>query len=147
MRILRPRFTLRWLMVLVALVGVAAWGWRMVKLRQVYLQIALTHANQASRTEAKRKFQADSLIALAYVLEGKKAGIHRDAVVSGKNSFSVIPTSSWTVAEAERQVSNMRKRLALTSRRLEHDIRLKAKYERAARYPWLPVEPDPPMPE
>ncbi len=24
---------------------------------------------------------------------------------------------------------------------------LRAKYERAARYPWLPVEPDPPEPE
>jgi hypothetical protein len=24
---------------------------------------------------------------------------------------------------------------------------LKAKYERAVRYPWLPVEPDPPEPE
>jgi hypothetical protein len=24
--------------------------------------------------------------------------------------------------------------------------RMKRKYERAARYPWLPVEPDPPMP-
>jgi hypothetical protein len=32
----------------------------------------------------------------------------------------------------------------------EHDrwaSRMAAKYERAARYPWLPVEPDPPEPE
>jgi hypothetical protein len=28
-----------------------------------------------------------------------------------------------------------------------HFAGLKAKYERAARYPWLPVEPDPPPPE
>jgi hypothetical protein len=29
----------------------------------------------------------------------------------------------------------------------EHEERLKRKYRRAARYPWLPVAPDPPEPE
>lgn len=29
----------------------------------------------------------------------------------------------------------------------EYYCRLRAKYERAARYPWFPVEPDPPPPE
>jgi hypothetical protein len=28
-----------------------------------------------------------------------------------------------------------------------HESTLRRKYERAARYPWLPVEPDPPTPE
>jgi hypothetical protein len=31
--------------------------------------------------------------------------------------------------------------------RVEHFERLGLKYERAARYPWLPVAPDPPEPE
>jgi hypothetical protein len=31
-------------------------------------------------------------------------------------------------------------------RRAEHYEALRVKYERAARYPWLPVEPDPPDP-
>ncbi len=30
---------------------------------------------------------------------------------------------------------------------IEHESRLKRKYERAARYPWLSVEPDPALPE
>jgi hypothetical protein len=29
----------------------------------------------------------------------------------------------------------------------DRDIRLMEKYRRAARYPWLPVEPDPPEPD
>lgn len=29
----------------------------------------------------------------------------------------------------------------------QHDLDLEAKYERAARYPWLPVEPGSPEPE
>ena len=31
--------------------------------------------------------------------------------------------------------------------RADYQAALKTKYERAARYPWLPVEPDPPAPE
>ena len=31
--------------------------------------------------------------------------------------------------------------------RADHHASLARKYERAARYPWLPVEPDPPPPE
>src|SRR4051794_12586724 len=31
--------------------------------------------------------------------------------------------------------------------RKDHEATLKEKYERAARYPWLPVRPDPPSPE
>jgi hypothetical protein len=31
--------------------------------------------------------------------------------------------------------------------RADYQAALKTKYERAARYPWLPVEPDPPEPE
>jgi hypothetical protein len=38
--------------------------------------------------------------------------------------------------------------LSLTGRRrAEVEARLAAKYERAARHPWLPVAPDPPEPE
>ena len=39
----------------------------------------------------------------------------------------------WIVARMERQTAYYES--------------MARKYERAARYPWLPVEPDPPMPE
>jgi hypothetical protein len=32
-------------------------------------------------------------------------------------------------------------------KRLAWHVHLQGKYERAARYPWLPVVPDPPYPE
>jgi hypothetical protein len=37
-------------------------------------------------------------------------------------------------------------RLARMKAEASYYARLRAKYERAARYPWLPVEPDPPEP-
>jgi hypothetical protein len=42
--------------------------------------------------------------------------------------------------EWEREQERQRKRV-------EHFGQLRLKYERAARYPWLPVAPDPPKPE
>lgn len=33
------------------------------------------------------------------------------------------------------------------AQRLAHEVAMYQKYEHAARYPWLPVEPDPPKPE
>lgn len=38
-------------------------------------------------------------------------------------------------------------RRVFLAREAEYYSRLKAKYERAARYPWLPVKPDSPEPE
>lgn len=47
----------------------------------------------------------------------------------------------WGPAEPEKPI------IAAHYRRSDYYAALQAKYERAARYPWLPVEPDPPMPE
>jgi hypothetical protein len=44
-------------------------------------------------------------------------------------------------------LANERKSLARRNEEIEYFIHLKHKYERAARYPWLPVEPDPPEPK
>jgi hypothetical protein len=38
-------------------------------------------------------------------------------------------------------------RRPLPERKVPHHEALRRKYERAAGYPWLPVEPDPPEPE
>ena len=40
-----------------------------------------------------------------------------------------------------------RARVERTQRRVEYADQLRLKYEHAARYPWLPVEPDRPQPE
>jgi hypothetical protein len=40
-----------------------------------------------------------------------------------------------------------RRRPDLWSRLVDHHVAMTSKYRRATRYPWLPVEPDPPEPE
>lgn len=95
----RPRFSLRWLMVAVAVAGV------------------LIH------TERRRQ------LFLGRVREIELAQyIHED-----RNHDEA---GTWTGSD-----------LARWLRKQSHYDALKVKYERAARYPWLPVVPDPPEPE
>ena len=56
---------------------------------------------------------------------------------------------SWHFASIDEASMASSAHLPITSHRIEaaaYHQRMKAKYERAARYPWLPVAPDPPEP-
>jgi hypothetical protein len=58
------------------------------------------------------------------------------------------PVSGPTLLEQTRTLlRESQDRQAASARKLAQYARLKQKYEYAARYPWLPVEPDPPKPE
>ncbi|WP_435020388.1 hypothetical protein TA3x_001802 [Tundrisphaera sp. TA3] len=103
----RWRFTLRGMMVAVAILALASFGTRMLIRRGQHLRSAVLF--QKKEAEARqREAWSRSMATKGYV--------------------------SPRVAEAERS-------------RAEHFGRMKAKYERAARSPWLAVEPDPPAAE
>ncbi len=58
------------------------------------------------------------------------------------------PLSGPSLLEQTRRLlRESQDRQAVQARKLRRYARLKQKYEYAARYPWLPVEPDPPPPE
>jgi hypothetical protein len=99
MKVVRPRFTVRRLMVAVVVVGLIAWAGMMKLRRDRYLARAAYYG----RFEAKYQ-----------------------ARISDSSPKPSSPSNQ--------------ERLALF-------IRMRAKYERAACYPWLPVEPDTPEPE
>jgi hypothetical protein len=113
MRMPRFRFTVRRMMVAVAIVGFllgAAAMWRIAASRGAS---AAYHAREAEFSRRSLKDYRDGRVTLRGTLTDREA--------------------------------------ARIARRLEriapyHDV-LARKYERAARYPWLPVEPDPPEPE
>lgn len=50
-------------------------------------------------------------------------------------------------AATETNLKTRQAQRALAAARDAYHLRLKQKYDCAARYPWLPVEPDPPEPE
>ena len=98
MRVPRMRFTVRWMMAAVTVVGSVCWSAVMVVRRETYLE-------EASQHEVNEK-----------VYRGE------------------LPTCF--------NIGTMTERLVVA----EFHARLKQKYERAARYPWLFVAPDPPDP-
>jgi hypothetical protein len=98
-----PRFTVRRLMIAVAIIGLA--------------------------------------LALAVML--KRSGEFR--ALAEKQAY--YEAGSLAYADDARGEGGDPQRVARGEQMAAYHRALKAKYERAARYPWLPVEPDPPEPE
>jgi hypothetical protein len=113
-RLPRPRFTVRLLMLVVALSGLAMgggiWGYRMWRLSREY------------------KFQAQ----------------HQRMIERGNRAFQA---SMLRVAEIDRPdaalVADRRHDVTWNQKDAEYAAAMARKYERAARYPWLPFERDP----
>ena len=109
----RARFTIRRMMVAVAIVALLLGGDVLRRKRSGYLARADAEAARELESRAKVK------------------------VYEGAIETSAAPS----VAEGYRH------RVEMYRDEANHHGRLRRKYARAARYPWLPVEPDPPEPE
>jgi len=112
----RPRITLRWLMVAVALAAIALEGW-IVWRRYVYYRERAATISRAAAT-LRTKLATDP-VRLA-------RGTHLDF----EDGTPPVPATS---EPALRMIARMEQ--------------LAKRYRRAARYPWLPVAPDPPEPK
>ena len=111
MRVPRVRFTVRTLMVLVAVVAIILGG-------MILRQRAASYRQRAAQ--------------FGWVATGL-----RQSAASGNAAFlHPTPTGPGTPMTQ-----------AMSLRWAEYYAGLRAKYEHAALYPWLPVEPDPPEPE
>ncbi len=130
MGIPRVRFTIRLLMITVAVVGVFLTAARLAYFWRHYQALAAMHASKEI-----------NYVRQAQQYERKHDWCARQATIADLQSESVRG-STW-------------ERLAASSGATAHDLRqlvayesrLRSKYERAAAHPWRPVEPDPSGPE
>lgn len=106
MRLPRVRFTVRGMMVAVAVAALVGYAIRLNRL--------------SSRYEGK----------------ARKCALTRHLAVSMECGSMIVP--SWM---QDHRIDDLR------SRRIAHYDSLAFKYRHAARYPWLPIAPDPPEPE
>jgi hypothetical protein len=113
MRVKRPRFTVRLLMLAVAVVAIGLWARQMMKLRDNYLAFA------GSASAAIQSYDI-----LRDVLIGDPEGHLSEARQKDLEDF-------------DRQ----------SAPDIAHWKFIRDKYLRAARYPWLAVEPDSPGPK
>jgi hypothetical protein len=69
---------------------------------------------------------------------------------SGVEGYKMWRLSGYYAARARKHENvaiRMRNGSARFKRQADHHESMAVKYERAARYPWLPVDPDPPEPK
>ena len=120
----RPRFTVRRLMIAVAVVGIfTAWGIEGERRRARFSEENFLHSlNHDFKQECLYKVGLPDEIGLGPVIPG----FEKDHARMVEDRMKL---SRWLVSK------------------VEYYKFMAAKYEFAARYPWLPVLPDPPEPE
>jgi hypothetical protein len=123
MRLPRVRFTVRQMMVAVAFVAVVTGATVIVRRHRIYRVRAAFHAQQEQVAAKRWRYWSQ-----------EAAGL------SGPAGNRSPPRSDQERERAVVIVNYSRNRVA-------HHARLRVKYERVARYPWLPIDPDPPSPD
>jgi hypothetical protein len=136
------RLTVRQWMLLVALailaIGGGIWGYSMRRLSRYYAG----EAEFAWRCERYRRERAATLTQTARVDE-KSADRTPGSELADQTP---LDTKKQKAKEDRREAVDTREDAALWTARADHWAALARKYERAARYPWLAVEPDTPEP-
>jgi hypothetical protein len=112
-----PRLTIRRLMAAMALIGIIIGGVQFFRLRRHYLDRADDHARMA-----------------AYFVSSPESILYWEARWSAQFEGK-RPPYPWSSGPP------------YVAAIVAHHTSMKAKYEYAARYPWLTVEPDPSEPE
>ena len=144
MRVPRVRLTVRRMMAVVVLVAVLMWGGQTWRRWQVYRRSAMYYA-QVELWSGQTVAWTDRQIARARRdnLELVGAAQHASKVFDGDREV----TPAEFAASLEQGVAMLVANAARLRAQVAYFARMKRKYERAARYPWLPVEPDPPVPQ
>lgn len=129
-----PRFRIRTTMIVVAVVALFVWVGIEVPRRERLSQYYRAKATAVSKSEGMYR-------SLSRALDWSKRiedATSRHAARNGKLTESgAEDIQAAAVARTE----------DFLAPKIEYFARLKQKYEHAARYPWLSVEPDPPEPK
>jgi hypothetical protein len=138
----RWRFRVRTLMVAVLVFAVIAWVGVLVWRSDRYLDRAGRFRKESLNYAALEQMRQQDIARIA-ALEREAGALER-----GDASEQSVASGIRRVVALERSKLEMEDRLVRSSYgalRLHYES-LAAKYERAARYPWFSVEPDPPCP-
>lgn len=151
MRLPRPRLSLRTLIALVAIVALGIGGYVMKRRRDNFLsKVALFAILEQESIEAEkaaiaaaqssREFAKAQRLRLQDYLEQQKDS-------SIPEFAKAPPPPEGEPDEHEAQAKKSDENANYARRHVARSRQLKLRYERAARFPWLFVPPDPPEPE
>jgi hypothetical protein len=127
-----PRMTTRRWMIVVMVVGLVMGGIRLKRRHDDFLYRAQRHEN--------------SMVLLRVIsdrLPGPTRMVGRSLL---ERTFAEKPELLEGIAVYEQAIALREQRIAWLEQRISYDAAMARKYRHAARYPWLPIEPDPPRP-
>jgi hypothetical protein len=130
-----PRMTTRRWMIVVVIVGLLMGGVRLKQRRNRFRFRAQIHEQRAAfypKLESRERKICAELPGMIAELEKLKR--YRGPAEAHLTALKV-------------QLDQSRTNLARWTNRIAYDAALAHKYQHAARYPWLPLEPDPPEPD
>lgn len=145
MRQLRVRFTVRRMMHTILLLALVFGAERMWRRRQAFLELAAPHAqNEAFLTDLALDLAADPAatgFSTVTALLPDGSAVRFAGHGPGRRIFcppdATTPSDEATATRLERMCRD----------EAEKEASLRRQYERAARYPWLSSQPDPPEPD
>lgn len=132
-----PRMTTRRWIVVVVIVGLLMVGVRLEQRRRLFLSRAQVHEQRAA-SDPKLESRERKICAEYPVLIAELERLQRD-----KDREPARPRLEILKVGLDRS----RRNLARWANRFAYYEAMAHKYQHAARYPWLAVEPDPPPPE
>jgi hypothetical protein len=140
MRLSRLQFTVRRLLIMLVVAGLAlggsVWGVRMSRLSGEY-------AGKAQNYKSLEGYHRQYAL---YLLEQTKSDeklMAADSPVEDIGNESLTQASKELEKNFAGQASDDFGRVVRAAAKADYYAALARKYERAARYPWLPVEPEP----
>jgi hypothetical protein len=146
---MRPsRFKVRTLLILVMLAGVGVGGYVLRRRSAEYRRLAESAMSAemelAELASGFRGIADDESRWLECFSNLRPAPFGPERVAAARR-VAGLPVSSLDEIRAD--VDEFRCLATVCERRRDRQAGIKLKYQYAARYPWLPVEPDPPVPE
>ena len=140
------------MMVVISVIGrFGGAGMEVPRLRELaltYRRRARSHAGRERHARREAEEHGESLAYWSAVAAGREeAGRALGSTSPPDGGPDSAGSGADRVTPASEQPEELARLVALWERRVAHYDRMRRKWQRAAFYPWRPVEPDPPEPE
>jgi hypothetical protein len=149
MRFMRPRFTIRWLMILVAIVAVSLAGTvltvRLKRRAERFSQRATVFAEWEDYSRTMLAVDVQRLTSIAHSRE-LNAEILRNSDRFSPEFRELVKKMMSLLKNDEMSLDDLARDIQYHRACRAHEAQMRQKYERAARRPWERVAPDPPAP-
>ena len=149
MRLSRPRFTIRRIMILVAIVGVALGGTilaaRLKRRAELFQTQATFFGSLEKFYQRSRDLHLKSLES-ALEFQKKTAELMRETEQIRPGASDLIDQLKSELGIKDDRAESLEETIELERKQISYFSLMRRKYQRAASRPWEPVTPDPPLP-